>query len=84
MKPKTLREALASALRSRRMTLTVGRYHRPDETALKAAMGRCDVFLDCYPVASDERVREWCHLNRLDVLAVVPSRWKEVRQQLLG
>ena len=84
MKPKTAREALASALRSRRMTLTVGRYHRPDETALKAAMGRAQVFLDCYPVASDEKVREWCHLNRLDVLAVIPSRWKEVRQQLLG
>lgn len=84
MKPKTAREALVSAVKSRRMALAVGRSNRPDQIGLLAAIGRAQVFCDCYPVASDERVREWCHLNRLDVAMIVPGRWKEVRKALLG
>lgn len=84
MKQKPLREALTSALRSRRMTLAVGRYHRSDLNALNAAIGRAQVFVDCYPVASDDRVREWCCLNSADVRAIVPGNQPKVLDRLFG
>lgn len=50
-----------------------GRSHRKDHDRVRAAMGRAQRFLDGYPYASDEWVREWCRANLEDVCIIVPG-----------
>ena len=80
----TLRQALASALNQREAALRNGRSKRKDEPRLRAAMGRAVTFLRSYPVASDERVRQWCHEHRDDVAVIVPGNAKGTADALLG
>jgi|JI10StandDraft_1071094.scaffolds.fasta_scaffold61813_3 hypothetical protein len=67
MKPKTLREALQSAVNQRNTAMRNGRSYRKDIDALRASIGRAEVFLGGYPVAADERVCEYVRANLDDL-----------------
>lgn len=55
----SLRKKLQGAVNSREATLRNGRCHRKDFDALRVSLGWARKFLDGYPYASDERVKEW-------------------------
>jgi hypothetical protein len=67
MKPKTLRDHLQSAVNQRTASLWTQRCHRKDIDALRASIGRAEVFLGGYPVAADERVCEYVRANLDDL-----------------
>ena len=81
---KPLRELLQGAINSRHATLKNGRSKRKDETFLRAAIGRAEVFLRGYPVADDERVVRYCRSNEDDTRMIVPGRNKATIAKLLG
>jgi hypothetical protein len=70
---KPLREQLRSAIEMRTSALRNGRSRRKDLDLVRAAMGRAEAFLRSYPVASDERVREWCRSHIQDVTMIMPG-----------
>ena len=55
MKPRPLREALQSAVNQRNASLYNDRCHRKDINALRASIGRAEVFLRSFPVAETAR-----------------------------
>lgn len=68
----TKREALTKALkvRKRLMRLSKG---RKDWGPVALSIGYAEVFLGSYPVATDERVKEWAHKHSAWVRVLVPS-----------
>jgi hypothetical protein len=68
-----LREALSSALRQRNAALRSGRSRRKDIDALRAAIGRAEVFLGSYPHADDARVLAYCLSRIEDIAMIVPG-----------
>ncbi len=84
MKPKALLQTLTGALYARQASLRNGRCHRKDIVALRAAMGRVEVFLRSYPFATDERVKGWCRDHEADVRIVVPGNMPGVLMGLMA
>lgn len=76
MKPITLRQALQSAVNQRNASLWTQRCHRKDIDALRASIGRAEVFLKGYPAATDERVREYVMANTDDIGRILLSTAK--------
>ncbi len=76
MKPRPLREALQSAVNQRNTAMRNGRSYRKDIDALRASIGRAEVFLRGYPYASDERVREYVRANMDDIGRILLSTAK--------
>ena len=69
----SLREQLRGAVSMRSAALRNGRSYRKDLDALRAAIGRAESFLNSYPMATDERVRDWCIGHLQDVTMIVPG-----------
>lgn len=80
---KPLRHELRSAIDSRQATFRNGSCRQKDFDAIRAAMGRAKVFLDGYPFATDQRVRDWCIAHREDVARIVPASQRKVLSRLL-
>jgi hypothetical protein len=70
---RPLRQALQSAVNQRIATLWTQRSHIRDIHALRAAVGRAEVFLDGYPVAKDERVLDYVERNTDDIGRILLS-----------
>lgn len=68
-----LRQALQGAINQRDASLRNGRCQRTDYDQIRVSIGRAQVFLNGYPVATDEQVREWCLAHWLDVRRIVPK-----------
>lgn len=68
-----LREQLRAAVSMRKSAMRNGRSYRKDVDTLRAAIGRAEAFLNSYPMATDERVRDWCTGHLQDVTMVVPG-----------
>ena len=86
MKPRhfrSLRRTLQGALDSRQMTLMNGRCKRKDFDAISVSMWNAQSFLNSYPVATNQRVREWCLVHREDVSRIVPASQRKVLSRLL-
>ena len=65
------------------MTLMNGRCKRKDFDAIGVSMWKAQSFLNSYPVATNERVREWCLSHRDDVARIVPASQRKVLSRLL-
>ena len=65
MKPRPLREALQSAVNQRNTAMRNGRSYRKDIDALRASIGRAQVFLGSY--TSDQSVCEWIRTHLDDM-----------------
>jgi hypothetical protein len=65
MKPKTLRDHLQSAVNQRTASLWTQRCHRKDIDALRASIGRAQVFLGSY--TSDQSMCEWIRTHLDDM-----------------
>lgn len=72
-RPFSLRAELASAITARRRALQKGWSQRKDIPALWASIGRAEAFLNSYPYATDDRVREWIAGHVDDVCRIVPG-----------
>lgn len=59
----TKREILCRAIRQRIAAQRRMVTRRNDHAAIFAAIGEAQAFLKNYPVASDDRVRQWCLSN---------------------
>lgn len=73
MKAVSLREQLRAAVSMRSAALRNGRSYRKDVDTLRAAIGRAETFLNSYPSATDQRVRDWCTGHLRDVTMIVPG-----------
>lgn len=82
-RPFSLRSALVDAVTARRRALRNGWSRRKDIGALWASIGRAERFLESYPFASDERVREWCLAHMDDVCRIVPGNQPRVLARLV-
>jgi hypothetical protein len=80
---KPLRDILLSALHAREASLRNGRCHRKDLITLRAAMGRVEVFLNSYPNANDERVRQYCLDHHHDIAMIVTGNTPTVLARLV-
>lgn len=60
-----------------------GRSHRKDHDAIRAAIGRAEAFLRSYPMASDERVRDYCRAHTGDITMIVPGNQPRVLARLI-
>lgn len=80
---KSLRTALQGAVNQRLSALRNGRSYRKDQERLRAAIGRAESFLNSYPVASDERTRDWCIAHIEDVRLIVPGNAPTVLARLI-
>ena len=65
------------------MTLMTGRCKRKDFDAISVSMRNAQSFLNSYPYATNERVREWCLAHREDVARIVPASQRKVLSRLL-
>ncbi len=65
------------------MTLMTGRCKRKDFDAISVSMRNAQGFLNSYPVATNQRVREWCLAHREDVARIVPASQRKVLSRLL-
>lgn len=65
MKPKALRDHLQSAVNRRNASLWTQRCHRKDIDALRASIGRAQVFLGSY--TSDQSMCEWIRTHLDDM-----------------
>jgi hypothetical protein len=82
--PSNLRAELASALRQRKNAIERGKSKRKDQDMVRAAMGSIKTFLNSYPYASDERVREWCRANVGKVsIVVIGSTQRQLARLLM-
>lgn len=70
---KPLREVLQGAISQRIAALRNGRSQRKDIDALRASIAKAEQWLQHFPFASDESVREWCITNREHVSRIVPG-----------
>ena len=66
----TKREILSRAIRQRLTAQRLMATKRRDHAAVFVAIGKAQAVLKNYPVASDDRVRQWClsnrqHINRI-------------------
>jgi len=75
-KPRPLREHLRSAVNQRNASLYNDRCHRKDIEALRASIGRAEVFLRSFPVADDRRVCEHVKNNLDDLGRILLSNSK--------
>ena len=75
-KPRPLREHLRSAVNQRNASLYNDRCHRKDINALRASIGRAEVFLRSFPVADDRRVCEHVKANLDDLGRILLSNSK--------
>ena len=82
-RPVPLRETLRAALAMRKAALWRGRSRRKDQNRLNAAIMKAEQFLSSYPVASDDRVREYCTRNIEDVSMIVPGNRPTVLARLI-
>jgi len=80
---ETLRTALVRAINSRVAALRNGRSHRKDLDLVRAAIGRAQVFLAGYPVATDEQVRAYCLAHVHDITMIVPGNRPTVLARLI-
>lgn len=80
---KTLRETLVSAINSRETTLRNGTCRRRDTGRVLASVGLARAFLASYPVADDQRVRQWCMLHVDDLCRIVPGNQPRVLAKLI-
>lgn len=65
------------------MTLMTGRCKRKDFDAIGVSMWNAQSFMNSYPVATNQRVREWCLAHREDVARIVPASQRKVLSRLL-
>ena len=80
----TNREVLDKGCKQRRIIIQRSRGRR-DWNNLEAALMFVEQFLVNYPVASDERVREWCRKHAHQVASVLtPAMKAKYLQQLIG
>lgn len=56
---------------------------RKDVADVRNSMGAAQAFLDNYPAASDDRVKEWCRKNWIHVGRFVPSAHYRRLERLL-
>lgn len=68
-----LRETLKSAVNGRLAAIRNGRSHRKDTDRLNAAIMRAQSFMNSYPFATDERVKDYCTRNITDIRLIVPG-----------
>ena len=73
MNPEPLRHALQGAINQRDASLRNGRCQRKDYDQIRVSIGRAQVFLNGYPVATDEQVRTWCLAHVDDLTRIVPG-----------
>lgn len=64
--------------RQRRFLMKAGRSYRP-QAQLEAALNRVETFLTAYPQVSDENLRQFIIRKREDILQIVPSNQKHIR-----
>lgn len=80
----SLREDLASALRQRKNAIARGKSKRKDQDMVRAAIGSIETFLNSYPYATDERVRDWCRANVGKVsIVVIGSNQRQLSRLLM-
>jgi hypothetical protein len=80
----TLLTALRKEVTSRERMLTMGWSKRKDHQDVRTALGRAWVFLNSYPCANDERVKEWARKNMEDVRRIVASNRNKVFDKLVN
>ena len=78
----TKREALTKAL-SARNALKLRSKGRSDWGNVDTAIRLAGTFLASYPVASDERVKEWAQRNSAWVRVLVPSNRPELLNTIM-
>lgn len=83
MKHDPLRFTLQGAINARHAALRNNRSHRKDLNLVRAAIGRAEVFLRSYPVASDEQVRAYCLAHIHDITMIVPGTTPRVLARLI-
>jgi hypothetical protein len=80
---KPLREVLAGAIASRQAAMR-GSRGRKDWPDLRVSIAFAEQFLARYPVATDERVVDWCLKNSGMVGRIVPANQPAVLAALMG
>jgi transposase len=78
-----LRKQLIDAVQQRQRAITQGYSKRKDAARLNVALIRAQQFLHSYPVANDERVKDWCKAHEDDVRLIVMSSHLERLKMLL-
>lgn len=67
---KPLTTTLLRAVNQRRRAQQLMKTKRHDHAEIFGSIAMVEGFLNSYPVASDERVRQWCRANRGHVARV--------------
>lgn len=81
--PKPLRFELLEAMEQRIRTLENGWCRRTDVHEIRVSIAKAQTFLMSYPVASDERVRDWCLAHHTDIGRIVIGTNHRRLQRLL-
>jgi hypothetical protein len=79
----SLRKQLNDAVQQRLRAIKNGYSKRQDTSRLNVALIRAQQFLNSYPVAKDERVKQWCKEHADDVTLIVMGAHTERLKKLL-
>lgn len=83
MKKGPLRHDLQAAIHQREASLRNGRCQRKDHDQIRVSIGRAQVFLNGYPFATDQQVRDWCKGHVEDLTRIVPGNSPKLLARLL-